>query len=193
MKKFDDAVEGKIPTGFEMLVNNFSAGILGLILALLAYSGIGPAVEFLNNALESGLDVIVSAKLLPLASIVIEPAKILFLNNAINHGILGPHGAQQAPKSASPSTLCWKPTPVLAQHSGSLLCFWQRCFQIVGSGAMIIHFLRYSRDLLPLRPGQAQDAPGWSCRRRRWCSDLCDLRRRQVATPSPAVFSPTWP
>ncbi|MDR2247557.1 MAG: PTS mannitol transporter subunit IIBC, partial [Treponema sp.] len=29
IKKFDEAVEGKVPAGFEMLVNNFSAGILG--------------------------------------------------------------------------------------------------------------------------------------------------------------------
>jgi PTS system mannitol-specific IIC component len=142
MKKFDDAVEGKIPTGFEMLVNNFSAGILGLILALLAYLGIGPAVEFLNNALESGLDVIVSAKLLPLASIVIEPAKILFLNNAINHGILGPMGAQQATEIGKSIYFMLETNPgpglgILAAY----FVFGKGASKLSAPGAMVIHFL----------------------------------------------------
>ena len=141
MKKFDDAVEGKIPTGFEMLVNNFSAGILGLILALLAYLGIGPAVEFLNNALESGLDSS-SAKLLPLASIVIEPAKILFLNNAINHGILGPMGAQQATEIGKSIYFMLETNPgpglgILAAY----FVFGKGASKLSAPGAMIIHFL----------------------------------------------------
>ncbi len=82
-------IEGKIPAGFEMLVNNFSAGILGALLAMIAFSGIGPVVLGLNGVLKTGVEAIVNAGLLPLASIFIEPGKILFLNNAINHGIFG--------------------------------------------------------------------------------------------------------
>ena len=85
MKKFDAAIEDKIPTGFEMLVNNFSAGILGGVLAVLAFVGVGPVVLAANGVLRSGVEGIVAAGLLPLASVIIEPAKILFLNNAINH------------------------------------------------------------------------------------------------------------
>ncbi len=96
MKKIDDVFQSKIRQGFEMLYNNFSAGILAAILAIVAVYAIGPVVEGLNTALAAGVEVIVAAGLLPLANIIIEPAKILFLNNAINHGILSPIGAEQA-------------------------------------------------------------------------------------------------
>ncbi|MCI6085445.1 MAG: PTS transporter subunit EIIC, partial [Selenomonas sp.] len=96
IKKFDQAIEDSIPNGFEMLVNNFSAGILGGILAILAFIGVGPVVLSANGVLRAGVEGIVAMGLLPLASIIIEPAKILFLNNAINHGVLSPLGIQQA-------------------------------------------------------------------------------------------------
>ncbi|SEF63007.1 PTS mannitol transporter subunit IICBA [Vibrio hangzhouensis] len=96
IKKFDKAVEGKVKSGFEMLVNNFSAGIIGMLCAILAFLVIGPAVKVLSTALATGVGVMVNAGLLPLTSIFVEPAKILFLNNAINHGIFSPLGIQQA-------------------------------------------------------------------------------------------------
>ncbi|MEZ9421450.1 PTS mannitol transporter subunit IICBA [Vibrio breoganii] len=96
IKKFDAAVHGKVKSGFEMLVNNFSAGIVGMICAILAFLVVGPAVKLLSSALATGVDVMVNAGLLPLASIFVEPAKILFLNNAINHGIFTPLGVQQS-------------------------------------------------------------------------------------------------
>ena len=96
IKKFDQAVEGKIKSGFEMLVNNFSAGIIGMLLALLAFVVIGPAVKGLSGALAAGVDFLVKHDLLPLTSIFVEPAKILFLNNAINHGIFSPLGIAQS-------------------------------------------------------------------------------------------------
>ncbi|MCJ2377626.1 PTS mannitol transporter subunit IICBA [Vibrio sp. ZSDZ34] len=95
IKKFDTAVEGKIKSGFEMLVNNFSAGIIGMLCAILAYIVIGPAVKILSTGLAGGVGFLVDAGLLPLTSIFVEPAKILFLNNAINHGIFSPLGIQQ--------------------------------------------------------------------------------------------------
>ncbi|MEG0748961.1 MAG: PTS mannitol transporter subunit IICBA, partial [Carnobacterium sp.] len=96
VKWFDDIFKDKIKAGFEMLVNNFSSGIIGFLLAIVAYYGVGPFVTILTGALASGVAWIVSAGLLPLANIFIEPAKILFLNNAINHGILTPLGIEQA-------------------------------------------------------------------------------------------------
>ncbi|PLS10371.1 PTS mannitol transporter subunit IICBA [Neobacillus cucumis] len=104
IKKFDQSVEGKIKAGFEMLVNNFSAGILGGLLAILSFLAIGPAVNVFTGWLVAGVDWLVSTGLLPLTSIIIEPAKILFLNNAINHGVLSPIGVEQA-KSAGKSLL----------------------------------------------------------------------------------------
>ncbi|MFA9208333.1 MAG: PTS transporter subunit EIIC, partial [Yersinia sp. (in: enterobacteria)] len=96
IKHFDRWVEGKIKSGFEMLVNNFSAGIIGMLLAILAFMAIGPFVEVLSKALAAGVHIMVQLNLLPLTSIFVERAKILFLNNAINHGIFSPLGIQQA-------------------------------------------------------------------------------------------------
>jgi PTS system mannitol-specific IIC component len=96
IKKVDKLLESKIPAGFEMLVNNFSAGILGAILALLAMIVINPFCVFLTNALASGVQVFVNLGLLPLTAIFVEPAKVLFLNNAINHGIFTPLGLEDA-------------------------------------------------------------------------------------------------
>ncbi len=96
IKKFDDAFQEKIKAGFEMLVNNFSSGLIGFALAIVGYYAIGPVVGSLTNLMATGVESIINMHLLPLANIFIEPAKILFLNNAINHGILTPLGIEQA-------------------------------------------------------------------------------------------------
>jgi len=95
IKKFDQAVDGKVKSGFEMLVNNFSAGILGMICALIAFFVIGPMVDMITHFLVICVNFLVAHDLLPLTSIFVEPAKVLFLNNAINHGIFTPLGLQQ--------------------------------------------------------------------------------------------------
>lgn len=141
IKKFDKLIDGKIKPGFEMLINNFSSGIIGGALTLIAFKGIGPLVEALNKALAAGVQVIIDANLLPLASVFIEPAKVLFLNNAINHGILGPIGLDQA-KEAGKSILFLleaNPGPGL----GILLAyviFGAGMAKQTASGAAIIHF-----------------------------------------------------
>nr|WP_317451765.1 PTS mannitol transporter subunit IICB [Microbacterium sp. NIBRBAC000506063] len=96
MKKVDQLWEGKIKPGFEMLVDNFSAGILGMLLAILGYYIFGPLVEWISNGLGAIVDWLVQYGLLPLLSIIVEPAKVLFLNNAINHGVFTPIGTQQS-------------------------------------------------------------------------------------------------
>ncbi len=78
IKKFDNYIDGKVKSGFEMLVNNFSAGIIGMLCAILAFFLIGPFVKVLSGALAAGVNFLVSAHLLPLTSIFVEPAKILF-------------------------------------------------------------------------------------------------------------------
>ena len=142
MKKVDKLFEGNIPAGFEMLVNNFSAGILGAILAVLAFMGISPIMLGITKALVAAVDVVVAAGVLPLANLFIEPAKILFLNNAINHGILSPIGMDQAAKAGSSIVFLLEPNP--GPGLGVLLAYY-----LVGKGnarqsapgAMIIHFL----------------------------------------------------
>lgn len=141
IKKFDRAIEGKVKTGFEMLVNNFSAGILGGILAILAFLGVGPAVDTFTGWLMAGVDWMVAHGLLPLTSILIEPAKVLFLNNAINHGILSPIGAEQIRTDGHSILLLLEANP--GPGLGILLAY---AFFSRGSakqsapGAAIIHF-----------------------------------------------------
>ena len=99
IKKFDKAIDGHIPAGFEMIVNNFSVGILGLIMAVIGYYLIGPFMGVILGALSAGVNVLVTHGILPLVTVFVEPAKILFLNNAINHGIFSPLGAEQIAES----------------------------------------------------------------------------------------------
>jgi len=94
--KFDQRYHGKIKPGFEMLVNNFSLGIISMVAAIIVYLVVGPIVSSITKALAAGVGWIVDMSLLPLVSIIVEPAKILFLNNAINHGVFTPLGAEQA-------------------------------------------------------------------------------------------------
>lgn len=96
MKKVDAIWDGKVRPGFEMLIDNFSAGIVGLLLAAFGFFGIGPIVSGFSHGAGRVVDFLVAHDLLPLTSIFIEPAKVLFLNNAINHGVLTPLGTTQA-------------------------------------------------------------------------------------------------
>ena len=96
IKKFDKAMEGHIPAGFEMVVNNFSVGIIGAILAILSIYVIAPVCVTLTGWLGAGVEFLVAHSLLPLTAILVEPAKVLFLNNAINHGVFTPIGTEQA-------------------------------------------------------------------------------------------------
>jgi mannitol PTS system EIICBA or EIICB component len=96
IKQFDRLVEGRVRQGFEMLVNTFSAGIIGGALAIIGVLGAGPVITAISDVLGAGVNTIVNAGLLPLVSIIVEPAKVLFLNNAINHGVLAPLAIEQA-------------------------------------------------------------------------------------------------
>ncbi|WP_264877838.1 PTS mannitol transporter subunit IICBA [Vibrio agarivorans] len=142
IKKFDEAVHGKVKSGFEMLVNNFSAGIVGMICAILAFYLVGPAVKVLSNGLAAGVNAMVEAGLLPLASIFVEPAKILFLNNAINHGIFSPLGIQQSEEIGRSIFFLIEANP--GPGLGLLLAymvFGKGSAKQSAAGASIIHFL----------------------------------------------------
>lgn len=142
IKKFDKAVDGKIPAGFEMLVNNFSVGILGLILAIIGYYVIGPVMTAVLKALSAGANFLVVHSLLPLISVFVEPAKVLFLNNAINHGIFSPIGAEQV--SAAGRSIMYMLETNPGPGLGVLLayCFFckDKTTRQSAPGAVIIHF-----------------------------------------------------
>lgn len=142
IKLVDRLFKGKIPTGFEMLVNNFTAGIVGAILTILGYVAIGPVVATSTQALATSVEWIVHAGLLPLASIFIEPAKVLFLNNAINHGVLSPLGFKEASVAGKSIFFLLEPNP--GPGLGILLAYWlfgKGSVKQSAPGAAIIHFL----------------------------------------------------
>ncbi|MBL4998164.1 PTS mannitol transferase subunit IIB [Enterococcus xinjiangensis] len=142
IKKFDQLFQKRIKSGFEMLVNNFSAGLIGFGLALLGFSAIGPVVDALTQAMAKGVEIILSAHLIPLTSIFIEPAKILFLNNAINHGILTPLGTEQVADAGKSILFLLEANP--GPGLGVLLAFTlfgKGAAKSSAPGAMIIHFL----------------------------------------------------
>ncbi|GAB2642162.1 PTS mannitol transporter subunit IICBA [Vibrio panuliri] len=141
IKKFDNYIDGKVKSGFEMLVNNFSAGIIGMLCAILAFFLIGPFVKVLSGTLAAGVNFLVSAHLLPLTSIFVEPAKILFLNNAINHGIFSPLGIQQASETGQSIFFLIEANP--GPGLGILLAymvFGKGTARQTAGGASIIHF-----------------------------------------------------
>ncbi|MGF1874039.1 PTS mannitol transporter subunit IICBA [Photobacterium frigidiphilum] len=141
IKKFDNWVDGKVKSGFEMLVNNFSAGIVGMICAIIAFYMIGPFVKVLSGGLAGGVNFLVEAGLLPLTSIFVEPAKILFLNNAINHGIFSPLGIQQASETGQSIFFLIEANP--GPGLGVLLAytvFGRGTAKQTAGGASIIHF-----------------------------------------------------
>lgn len=111
MKWVDSKLDGKAPAGFEMIVNNFSMGFLGLALVIIAYLGFGPIIQAINLVLSAGVNWIIERHLIPFASIFIEPAKVLFLNNAINHGILSPIGVTQAAEAGKSILFILEPNP----------------------------------------------------------------------------------
>lgn len=93
IKKVDEILEGKIKSGFEMLISNFSIGIVGMLLAIGAFYVIGPTIAGATKLATTGINIIIDAGFMPALAIIIEPAKVLFLNNAIDQSIFVPLGA----------------------------------------------------------------------------------------------------
>ncbi|MDP3304574.1 MAG: PTS mannitol transporter subunit IICB [Erysipelotrichaceae bacterium] len=142
MKKFDQAVEGKVPGGFEMLVNNFSLGLLGLGAALVSYIVIGPTVQVGIDGVSAAVESVVNAGLLPLVSILVEPAKVLFLNNALNHGIFGPLGVNEVAEAGKSIFFLIETNP--GPGLGILVAYFvfgKGLSKQSAPGSMIIHFL----------------------------------------------------
>jgi PTS system mannitol-specific IIC component len=142
MKKVDEVLEPRIPVGFEMLINNFDLAILGVILILIGNVLVGPFVSGVSALAGNLVDWLVSVRLLPLAAIFIEPAKILFLNNAINHGVLGPLGVAAVAEKGRALHFLLETNP--GPGLGLLIAFYvagKGMLKETAPGSMIIHFL----------------------------------------------------
>lgn len=141
IKKFDQAMDGHMPAGFEMLINNFSIGIIGMLLSIVGYYAIGPFMSIILVILSKGVEILVTHSLLPLVAIFIEPAKVLFLNNAINHGIFTPIGLEQAASAGKSIMYMLETNP--GPGLGVLLAYWafskDKNTKSSAPGAVIIH------------------------------------------------------
>ena len=141
VKKFDKMIDGKIPTGFEMVINNFSLGIIGFLLCLCSFFFVGPMIETANNAVSYLIQQLVKTGFLPILSLINEPAKVLFLNNVIDQGIYYPLGMQQVVETGKSIYFTVASNP--GAGLGLLLAY-----SVFGSGeakktapgALIIHF-----------------------------------------------------
>ena len=143
VKKFDQLMEGHMPAGFEMLINNFSVGIIGMLLAMLGYIVIGPVMSGILAILAAGVTFLVEHSLLPVAAVFIEPAKVLFLNNAINHGVFTPIATLQAADAGKSIMYMLEANP--GPGLGVLLAYMFFCKDKAtkdsAPGAVIIHLL----------------------------------------------------
>lgn len=140
IKKVDLLYEGRVQPGFEMLVRNFSGGILGAVLMIISYLTVGPFFEGLNNIMISSVNWLVNAKLLPLVSVFMEPAKVLFLNNAINFGVFAPIGFEQVADHGSSMMFAIDNPGVGLGILLSYVVFGQGTAKRTAPGAIIIHF-----------------------------------------------------
>ena len=122
IRRFDRMVEGRVKAGFEMLVSNFSIGILGMLLAVLGYYVVGSVVSGLTMLISSGAELVIRHGLLPIVSLFVEPAKVLFLNNAVNHGIFSPIGIEQARETGQSIMFLLETNP--GPGLGVLLAYW---------------------------------------------------------------------
>lgn len=142
LKQVDKIWAGRIKPGFEMLVDNFSSGILGFLLALGAFFGLSRVVQTFVDILGAGVQWLIDTQLLPLASIIVEPAKVLFLNNAINHGVLTPLGTQMVEEQGKSLLFLVEANP--GPGAGLLLAisvFGVGIARATAPGAFIIQFL----------------------------------------------------
>lgn len=142
IKKTDEFLDEKIPVGFEMVINNFTIGILGFLLMMFSYSIIGPAIQAANNVVKSAIEALVETGFLPLLSVVNEPAKVLFLNNVIDQGIYYPLGMQQTLEAGKSLYFMVASSP--GPGLGLLLAytvFGKGAAKRTAPGAIIIHFL----------------------------------------------------
>lgn len=138
----DRLLAGRVKSGFEMLVNNFSAGILGALLAGLSMLIVSPVAEGFSSMLSNGVNLMLRYDLLPLTSLLVEPAKIFFLNNAINHGIFSPLGIQGSAESGQSIFFLIEANP--GPGLGVLLAYMffdKSTARDTAPGAAIIHFL----------------------------------------------------
>lgn len=142
MRQLDKLWDGKVKAGFEMLVNMFSAGIVAFLMGLFGFYVVAPVVNWIMSVVGGAVGWLVDTGLLWLASFLIEPAKVFFLNNAINHGVLTPLGTSEVAVDGKSILFLLEANP--GPGLGLLLAFsvfGVGAARATAPGAAIIHFL----------------------------------------------------
>lgn len=112
----------KAVQGMEMLTRNLVAAIVGAAFSIAAYYVLTPVLSAVTHVIMMGVDWLIAHKLICLTSVLIEPAKVFFLNNSIHHGILLPLAMQQAEQSGSSMLFLLETNP--GPGLGVLLALW---------------------------------------------------------------------
>ena len=112
----------KAVQGMEMLTRNLVAAIVGAAFSIAAYYVLTPVLSAVTHVIMMGVDWLIAHKLICLTSILIEPAKVFFLNNSIHHGILLPLAMQQAEQNGSSMLFLLETNP--GPGLGVLLALW---------------------------------------------------------------------
>lgn len=112
----------KAVQGMEMLTRNLVAAVVGAAFSIAAYYVLTPVLSAVTHVIMMGVDWLIAHKLICLTSVLIEPAKVFFLNNSIHHGILLPLAMQQAEQNGSSMLFLLETNP--GPGLGVLLALW---------------------------------------------------------------------
>lgn len=139
-EQFVSRFHAKFRAGYEMLVSNLLVGLIGSVICIIGIVFIEPALNSFHLLLVSVVSWLVKMNLLPLVSLILEPLKVLFFNNAINHGVLTPLGIEfsQAVGHSYLFLMEANPGPGLGILL-AILCFAKKQEKVNTSGALMIH------------------------------------------------------
>lgn len=95
IKKYGEFIKKYEYPGYEMLINNLGLASIGLSLIWLINKGLPFYEEFQLLFQQNVVSRLFNVEYLPLYSIIIEPSKVFFMNNFINHGIFSVLGVSE--------------------------------------------------------------------------------------------------
>lgn len=127
IKQVDKVLDGHVKPGMEMLVDNFSMGIVGAIMMIAGYAIVTPIFAGITNILTVGVNFMISHNILPFTEVFVVPGQVLFLNNAINHGIFTPLAIEQASETG-------KSILYLVEANGGMWAGLVLAFAVFGKG-----------------------------------------------------------
>lgn len=96
IKHLDQMMKDKVRVGYEMITANVSVGVIGSLLFLVSYFLLAPLFEGISQVSYQVVDFFVRNNVFAGIHLILEPMKVFFFNNIINHGLLTPLGIEDA-------------------------------------------------------------------------------------------------